>query len=92
VPFEGDTALSIAMKHKGETPKDPKQLNPHVPDDLSGVILRCLEKDKTKRYQSASEVKSELEKIEKGIPTTERIVPERKTATSREITVKVILK
>jgi serine/threonine protein kinase/predicted Zn-dependent protease len=92
VPFEGDTALSIAMKHKGETPKDPKQFNPNVPADLSGVILKCLEKDKTKRYQSASEVKSELEKIEKGIPTTERIVPERKTATSREITVKVNLK
>jgi eukaryotic-like serine/threonine-protein kinase len=88
VPFTGETALSIAMKHKGEMPKNPKQLNPQIPDDLSGVILRCLEKDMAKRYQSASEVHSELEKIEKGIPTTERVVPERKTITSREITVK----
>jgi tetratricopeptide (TPR) repeat protein/tRNA A-37 threonylcarbamoyl transferase component Bud32 len=88
VPFTGETALSIAMKHKGEVPKNPKQLNPHIPDDLSGVILKCLEKDKAKRYQSASDVHSELEKIEKGIPTTERVVPERKTITSREITVK----
>jgi serine/threonine protein kinase/Tfp pilus assembly protein PilF len=88
VPFAGETALSIAMKHKGETPKNPKQLNPLIPDDLSGVILKCLEKDKAKRYQSASDVHSELEKIEKGIPTTERVVPERKTVTSREITVK----
>jgi serine/threonine protein kinase/tetratricopeptide (TPR) repeat protein len=89
VPFEGETALSIAMKHKGEIPKNPKLLNPHIPDDLSGVILKCLEKDKAKRYQSASDVHSELEKIEKGIPTTERVVPERKTITSRQITVRL---
>ena len=88
VPFEGETALSIAMKHKGEIPRNPKQLNPHIPDDLSGVILKCLEKDKTKRYQSASDVDSELEKIEKGIPTTDRVIPEIKPITSREITLK----
>jgi serine/threonine protein kinase/tetratricopeptide (TPR) repeat protein len=92
VPFEGETALSIAMKHKGEIPKNPKQFNPNIPDDLSGVILKCLEKDRVKRYQTAAEVRSELGKIEKGIPTTERIVPERKTLTSREITVKFSLK
>ncbi len=92
VPFEGETALSIAMKHKGEIPKNPKQFNPNIPDDLSGVMLKCLEKDRAKRYQTAAEVRSELEKIEKGIPTTERIVPERKTLTSREITVKFSLK
>jgi serine/threonine protein kinase/Tfp pilus assembly protein PilF len=92
VPFAGETALSIAMKHKGEIPKNPKQLNPNIPDDLSGVILKCLEKDKAKRYQDAADVRSELEKIEKGIPTTERIVAERKTFTSREITVKFNLK
>jgi serine/threonine protein kinase/tetratricopeptide (TPR) repeat protein len=88
VPFEGETALSIAMKQKGETPKNPKQFNPNIPDDLSGVILKCLEKDEAKRYQTAVDVRSELEKIEKGIPTTERVVPEQKPMTSREITVK----
>jgi tetratricopeptide (TPR) repeat protein len=46
-----------------------------------------LEKDKDKRYQSAAEVRSELMNIEKGIPTTERVIPERKPLTSREITV-----
>ena len=86
VPFMGETALSIAMKHKGEIPKNPKQLNPLIPDDLSAVILKCLEKDKAKRYQSASEVRSELEKIEKGIPTTEKVLPSVPT-TSRQITV-----
>ncbi len=92
VPFEGDTALSIAMKHKGEIPKNPKEFNPNVPDDLSGVILKCLEKDKAKRYQSAGEIRSELEKIEKGIPTTAVVVPKAKSITSKEITVKFSLK
>ena len=92
VPFEGDTALSIAMKHKGEIPRNPKQLNRQIPDDLSGVILKCLEKDRAKRYQRASDVHSELEKIEKGIPTTERVIPEQKPITSREFTVKFSLK
>ncbi len=86
VPFEGETALSIAMKHKGEIPKRPKQLNANIPDDLSAVILKCLEKDKAKRYQSATDVHSELEKIEKGIPTMEKVLPSVPT-TSRQITV-----
>jgi len=92
VPFEGETPLGIAMKHKSEMPKDPREINTQIPDDLSKVILRCMEKDKEKRYQSAGEVRSELDKIEKGIPTTERIVPKRKPITSREITVTFGLK
>ena len=92
VPFEGDTALSIAVKHKTETPKAPIELNPQIPDGLNSVILRCLEKDKQNRYQSAGELRSELESIDKGMPTTERIIPERKPLTSREITVQFSLK
>jgi serine/threonine protein kinase/Tfp pilus assembly protein PilF len=88
VPFEGETALSVAMKHKGEKPKDPRGLNPAISEDLSGLILKCLEKDKAKRYAGAVEVRSELEKIEKGIPTTERLAPKPKVSTTREITVK----
>jgi serine/threonine protein kinase/Flp pilus assembly protein TadD len=87
VPFEGDTALSIAMKHKGETPKNPKEYNAQVPVDLGKLILKCLEKDKASRFQSAGEVQSELENIEKGIPSVERFIPKRKTTTSKEITV-----
>ena len=92
VPFEGDTPFTIGMKHKGEMPTNPKELNTQISDDLNRLILRCLEKEKERRYQSAGEVRSELENIEKGIPTTERIVPERKPLTSREITVQFSLK
>ena len=92
VPFEGDTPFTIGVKHKSEFPKDPKEINSQIPDDLNNVILKCLEKDKDKRYQSSEDVRFELSKIEKGIPTTERIIPERKPLTSREITVQFNLK
>jgi serine/threonine protein kinase/Tfp pilus assembly protein PilF len=92
VPFEGETPLGIAMKHKSEIPPDPRQINAQLTEDLSLVIMRCLEKDKEKRYQSAAEVNSELLNIEKGMPTTERIAPKKKPLTSREITVKFSLR
>ena len=87
VPFEGDTPFTIGIKHKSEIPKDPKELNAHVPSDLNRLVLKCLEKDKEKRYQSADELRADLEKIEKGVPTTERPIPKRKTVTSKPITV-----
>ncbi len=78
VPFEGDTALTIAVKHKTEAPQDPREFNTQLSDDLSRVILKCLEKDKNKRYQSAGELLSQLNNLEKGISTTGRIFPEQK--------------
>ncbi len=87
VPFEGDTPFTVGIKQKSEIPKDPKEINAQIPDDLSLLILRCLEKDKEKRYQSAGEVSSELERIERGIPSTERVSTKRKPITSKEITV-----
>ena len=92
VPFEGDTPFSIGVKQKSEIPRPPKEINEQIAEDLNRVILKCMEKDKEKRYQSVGELHSELMSLEKGISTTERIVPERKPLTSREITVQFSLK
>ena len=81
VPFEGDTPFTVGMKHKGEIPQNPKEFNTQIPDDLSRVILRCLEKVKEKRCQSAGEVRSELINIEEGMSATERGIPKRKIKT-----------
>jgi len=89
VPFEGDTPFTIGVKQKSEIPKDPRSLNAQIQQDLSRLILKCLEKDKERRYQSADELKADLEKIEKGVPTAERPVPKRKTLTSKPITLTV---
>ena len=92
VPFEGDKPLSIVYKHKHETPQDPKKLNAQIPNELSQLILTCLEKNREKRYQSAEEALSELKKIEKGIPITEREIPKKKPIMSKEITLTFGLK
>jgi tetratricopeptide (TPR) repeat protein/TolB-like protein len=87
VPFEGETPLSVAVRQKTEAAPDPRISNAQVPEDLSHLILKCLEKDKERRYQNADELRANLEKIEKGVPTTERPIPKRKTVTSKPITV-----
>ena len=69
-PFEGDTPLVVAAKQKTEKPRDPGEINPQVPESLSRLILRCLEKDKEARYQSAEEVAAGLTAIEKELPKT----------------------
>ena len=92
VPFEGDTPFTVGVKQKSEIPPNPKDINSQIPDDLNNVILRCLEKEKENRYQGVGEVRSELENIESGIPTTEKTIPKRKPLTSREITVQFSLK
>jgi len=88
VPFEGDMPFVIGMKHKSEKPKEPKEFNLQIPEDLNRVILKCLEKEKENRYQNSVEVLSVLNQIEQGIPTTERAVPKSKPITSKEITVR----
>jgi serine/threonine protein kinase len=87
VPFEGETPFTVGVKQKSEIPRDPKTLNAQIPQDLRRLILRCLEKDKDRRYQSAEELGADLEKIENGVPTKERPVPKRRTVTSKPITV-----
>jgi Tol biopolymer transport system component/predicted Ser/Thr protein kinase len=92
VPFEAETPFAVGMKHKGEIPQDPREINPQVPEGLSRLVLKCLEKTAEGRYQTADEVRLELEKIKKGIPLAERAVPKRRSMTSKEITVKFSLK
>lgn len=87
VPFEGDTPFTIGVKHKSEPPRDPLELNPAIPSDLGRLILRCLEKDKEKRFQSANDLLVELGRIEQALPTTERVVPKHRPHTSKQVTV-----
>ncbi|MDH5704932.1 MAG: protein kinase [Candidatus Aminicenantes bacterium] len=86
VPFKAKSPISIAFKHKTEKPKDPRMYNDQIPEELSRLVLKCMEKDKEKRYQSAGELLEELESVEENIPTTEQILPKRIQTTTRQIT------
>jgi serine/threonine protein kinase len=88
VPFEGETPLSIAIKHKNEKPRDTREINPLVPESFARVILHCLEKDRKKRYQSADELFQELGRIQNGLPTAIREISRGEPVGSREITVR----
>ena len=87
IPFEGETPISVAMKHKSEKPPNPAKLNPQIPENLSRIILTCLEKDREKRYQSVDKLLADLNALEEGLPTTERTMPKRTPITEKEITV-----
>jgi serine/threonine protein kinase len=75
LPFGGNTPLSIAMKHKLETPRDPSELISQLPADLNRLILKCLEKNREKRYQDAEGLRRELEKIEGSTTDAKPLVP-----------------
>lgn len=78
VPFTGDTPISITIKHVEEAPKSPKELAPHIPEDLNHLILKCLAKNKEHRYQSAMQLSKELAEIGESIKDTKRVPRRRK--------------
>ncbi|MCJ7581314.1 MAG: protein kinase, partial [Candidatus Aminicenantes bacterium] len=92
VPFEGDTPFTIGIKQKSEKPEDPHNFNDSIPEDLSRLVLKCLEKSPDSRYQTAGELRSELSIKEQAVPTAERKISERKPVTSKEITVTIGVK
>ena len=68
VPFTGDSAIEIAMKHVNELPKPPSSLRPEIPQELDQIVLRALAKDPEDRYQTAEEFIEDLERVEAGLP------------------------
>jgi len=91
VPFKGDTAFSVALKHKVQLPQDPKKINPEVLDNLSRLILICMEKERERRYQTTEELLTDLKNIEEGYPLGTKIQPRRKTFISTLIRKKVFI-
>jgi serine/threonine protein kinase/tetratricopeptide (TPR) repeat protein len=80
-PFEGDTSFIMAMKHRGEKPKDPRKLNPQIPEPLSRLILKCLDRDKEKRFQNVEDISSGLSIIKKDSSTADRFEAKPKSKT-----------
>ncbi|WP_174842845.1 Stk1 family PASTA domain-containing Ser/Thr kinase [Candidatus Oscillochloris fontis] len=60
LPFKGDSAVAVAMKHVTEQPLTPRQINPHIPVQLEGLILRAMDKDPARRPRSAQEFAEQL--------------------------------
>jgi beta-lactam-binding protein with PASTA domain/predicted Ser/Thr protein kinase len=71
VPFTGDTAVEIAMRHLSAVPEPPSELRDEVPHELDMVVLRALAKDPADRYQSAEEMDAELDRVSRGLPVSQ---------------------
>lgn len=61
MPYDGDTAEQIALKHITGIAVPPQDLNPEIPDELARITLKAMNADINERYQSASELLSDLE-------------------------------
>jgi beta-lactam-binding protein with PASTA domain/tRNA A-37 threonylcarbamoyl transferase component Bud32 len=68
VPFTGDSAIEIAMKHVNELPRPPSNLRSEIPPELDQIVLRALAKEPEDRYQTADEFIEDLERVEAGLP------------------------
>ncbi len=60
VPFDGDTTVSVALKHVNEEPRSMRSHNAHISRALDEVVMRALCKDKKRRYQTAAEMAADL--------------------------------
>jgi serine/threonine protein kinase/Tfp pilus assembly protein PilF len=84
-PFKADTVEDYIKKHTSEKPPQPSEINPHIPPACEKIILKCLEKKREDRYQSAEELLHDLE-IQKtqahapGLSGTKRIWRDRVVA------------
>ena len=65
VPFEGDSAVAVALKQVSETPRRPSAINPNIPPALDAVVMRALAKDPEARFKDADAFLKALDAAEK---------------------------
>ena len=62
VPFDADTPVSVALKHMQEEPIEPIEINEDIPSAVNSIVMKAMQKDPINRYQSATEMISDLGK------------------------------
>jgi eukaryotic-like serine/threonine-protein kinase len=67
-PFTGDSPVAIAYQHVREAPVPPSQVDPDVPPWADAIVLKAMMKDPGDRYQSAGEMRNDLQRALNGAP------------------------
>ena len=71
-PFNGDSPVAIAYQHVNEPPKPPSSLDNSIPSSLDSITLGALAKSPSNRYQTAAEMRSDVERSIAGLPIVSR--------------------
>jgi beta-lactam-binding protein with PASTA domain/tRNA A-37 threonylcarbamoyl transferase component Bud32 len=80
-PFTGDSPVAIAYQHVRENPVPPSQIDPEIPPWADSIVLKAMAKDPAERYQSAAEMRTDIQRALSGVPVaappqaTEMYVP-----------------
>ena len=65
LPFEGDTAVSVAIQHINSIPLSPRDIDPEVPEALETITMKAMAPNRDNRYSSADEMLADLEEFRK---------------------------
>jgi serine/threonine protein kinase len=67
-PFTGDSAVAVAYQHVREDPIPPSRLNADVSPAIDAIVLKAMAKNPANRYQSAAEMREDIERALNGVP------------------------
>jgi len=65
LPFEGDSAVSVAIQHLSSIPLAPRDINPEIPEQMELICMKAMAPDADRRYASAEEMIADLELFRK---------------------------
>lgn len=64
-PFDADNPVTVALMHMQTEPKLPREINDSIPEGLEEIVMRAMQKEASKRYQSASEMIKDIDEFKK---------------------------
>jgi eukaryotic-like serine/threonine-protein kinase len=67
-PFTGDSPVAIAYQHVRENPIPPSRVDPEIPPWADSIVLKAMAKDPGDRYQSAGEMRNDIQRALQGMP------------------------
>jgi eukaryotic-like serine/threonine-protein kinase len=67
-PFTGDSPVAIAYQHVRENPIPPSRVDPEIPAWADSIVLKAMAKDPADRYQSAAEMRTDIQRALSGVP------------------------
>jgi beta-lactam-binding protein with PASTA domain/tRNA A-37 threonylcarbamoyl transferase component Bud32 len=76
-PFTGDSPVAIAYQHVRENPIPPSRIDPDIPRWADAVVLKAMAKAPADRYQSAAEMRADLQRAAQGMPVSAVAPPTR---------------